>query len=88
MDLHAAIAYATNNPYIMFGLGFAANNRLLILHYAVLGVLKVPLLRRLALGKPQDVLATIDAFRKEVKDDLDAAAAQDAAKATSEAPKA
>lgn len=87
MDINQAIsqavAWAKQNPVVMFSLGLAAQNRLLILHYAVLGILKVPLLRRIALGNPTEVLASIDAFRKEVSDDLAEAAKADAAPASS-----
>ncbi len=81
MDLNALVSTVKSSPAAMFAVGVAVSNRLLLLHYAVIGILKVPALRRIALGSPETVLATIDAFRKEVKDDLDAAAAAEAAKA-------
>ena len=72
---------AKNNPLVVLAASLALQNRLLLLHYAVIGILKVPLLRRVALGNPTEVLASIDAFRKEVKEDLDEAAAAEAAPA-------
>lgn len=81
MDLNALVATVHQSPAAMFAVGVAVSNRLLLLHYAVLGILKVPLLRRIALGNPDQVLATIDAFRKEVKDDLEEAAKAESAKA-------
>lgn len=70
MDLNAFVNYVQHNGILMFGLGLAFSQRLKILHYAVLSILKVPLLRVVALGHPQEVLNSLDAFRAEVAADL------------------
>ena len=77
---------AAGNPLIVMAASLAVQNRLLLLHWAVLGILKVSWLRRIMLGNADEVLASVDAFRAELKADLDEAKAADAAKAAATVP--
>lgn len=80
MDLNALVSWAGHNPYVVFAAGLACSNAKTLLHYAVLVVFKVPLLRAWLVGHPQEALDRLDAFRDEVREDI-----QDLAKAHVEA---
>ncbi len=71
MDINAAVAWAWNNPYFVFAAGVASANAKTILHYAVLGVFKVPVLRAYLIGHPAEAKADLAAFVAEVDDDID-----------------
>ena len=81
MDLNKIVAFVAGNPYMMWATGLITANRLLIIHYLGLAITKIPLLRRIFLGHPDEVLATLDALRAEVQADKDEAAAIKTSKA-------
>lgn len=85
MDLNALAAAVHNSPTAMLLLGFAAAHRRRLFRWGILGVLKVPLLRRVILGHPDEVLADVDDFRAELKEDMEEAAKEDAAAAAASA---
>lgn len=74
--LLAADSWVRANPYAMLAIGLATAHRRAIFHWAILAVLKVAPVRRVLLGRPDEVLAVVDDFRAELKTDLDEAAAK------------
>ena len=83
MDLNAFASGIKHSPAAMFAIGLATAHARLITHYAVLGVFKIPLMRRYLVGNPEEAKAALAVFVKEVDDDIDAAVAQDKAAAAS-----
>ena len=86
----AAVAAAVDawmhaHPYAMTALALATAHRRLVFRWVILGMLKNATIRRILLGHADDVLADVDDFRAELKDDLAEAAAADAAKAAKSA---
>ena len=71
MDLSAMYQTLKNNPVAVFAAGLALSNAKTILHYAVLGVFKVPLLRAWLIGHPQEAKASLAIFVAEVDADID-----------------
>jgi len=72
MDLNAMYQTASHNPIVMFSVGLALANAKAIMHYAVLAVFKVPFIRAWLVGNPQQAKDALEAFVKEVDDDIDA----------------
>ena len=81
MDLNATVAWIKSNPIAMLLIGVATAHRRLVFRYAILGVLKTALGRRVLLGNADEVLADFDDFRAELVEDLAEAKAADAKKA-------
>ena len=71
MDLNAMYQTASHNPVIVFGAGLAFANAKTILHYVVLGVFKVPILRAWLVGHPAEAKADLAVFVAEVDADID-----------------
>lgn len=68
------------HPYVLAALAAASAHRRLLFRWAILAVLKNAAARRIILGHADEVLADVDDFRTELKQDLDEAAAADAKK--------
>ena len=85
MDLNAIVHTASHNPAVVFVAGLACANAKTILHYSVLGVFKVPLLRAWLIGHPAEAKSGLAIFVAEVDADIDEMAAK---AATAAAPAA
>ncbi len=72
MDLNALYATLSHSPLVAFAAGVAVSNAKTILHYAVLGVFKVPMLRAWLIGHPAEAKADLAVFVAEVDADIDA----------------
>ncbi len=72
MDLNALYQTASHNPVIVVAATLAVANAKTLLHYAVLAVFKVPLLRAWLVGHPEEAKAALAVFVAEVDADIDA----------------
>ena len=78
-QLLAAYNVAKQNPLAVFAAGLAVSNAKTILHYSVLAVFKIPLLRAWLVGNPAQAKADLAIFVAEVDADIDDLAAAHAA---------
>lgn len=72
MDINSLYSTLSHNPIVIFAAGMALSNAKAILHYVVLAVFKIPILRAWLVGNPQQAKAALAAFVAEVDADIDA----------------
>lgn len=84
----STVTFVLSNPPSMLAVGLATAHLDKIIHATLLGVYKVPLLRALVFGNPQEAKAKLTALVNEVNADIDEIAAAHAAATSAPAPAA